>query len=77
VWLELPDPWCTSDFVAAAEARKVAVAPADMFAVGRVQVPHAVRISLVALREDEEVIRALDVLSDLMHSTPQPRRASM
>ena len=77
VWLDLPEPWRTSDFVAAAEARKVAVAPADMFAVGRVLVPHSVRISLVAVRNETELIRGLDVLAELFHSPPQPRRTSM
>ena len=79
VWLELPENWCSRDFVAAAEALKVAVAPAEMFAVGRVQVPHAVRISLVALREDQDddVARGLDVLADLMHGRCKPRRVAL
>ncbi len=50
-----------------------------MFAVGRVQVPHSVRISLVALREDQDddVARGLDVLADLMHSRSKPRRVAL
>lgn len=76
-WVQLPEPWCTADFVAAARARRVEIAPADMFAVGRVAVPHAVRISLCAQREESELIRGLDIIAELIHSTPQPRRASL
>lgn len=77
VWLDLPEPWRTSEFVAAAEARNVTVAPAEMFAVGQVPAPHAVRISLAPLRDNEDLARGLDVLADLMNHTPQPRRASL
>ena len=52
-------------------------APADMFAVGQVPAPHAVRISLAPLRDDEDLARGLDVLAELMNHTPQPRRASL
>ena len=77
VWLDLPEPWCHADFVAAAEARKVAIASAEMFAVGRVEVLHAVRISLGSLRSGAELVRGLDVIAELIHSAPSPRRASI
>ena len=48
-----------------------------MFAVGRVPVPQAVRVSLAASRDDDEVARGLDVLADLLHNAPQTRRPSM
>lgn len=46
VWLPLPEPWRTGDFVAEAEARRVAVTGAGAFAVGRGAAPHAIRFGL-------------------------------
>lgn len=66
VWLELPEPWRAGDFVQAAAARKVSVAPPSLFGVGRAALPHAVRISLVAQREDGELERGLGILAELM-----------
>ena len=46
VWLPLPPPWRSDDFVLQAEQRGVQVAGAGAFAVGRNPVPHAVRLAL-------------------------------
>ena len=46
IWLELPEPWTTDEFVAAARERGVIVIGAGAFAVGRHGVPRGVRLSI-------------------------------
>jgi DNA-binding transcriptional MocR family regulator len=46
VWLTLPSPWRVDAFVRELAANGTMVLPSDAFAVGRTNVPHAVRISL-------------------------------
>ncbi len=70
VWLELPDPWRGESFARAALQRGVAVAPAELFAVGRAAIPHAVRIGLGAARDRDQLERALHVLVDTLATSP-------
>ncbi|MET1084262.1 MAG: PLP-dependent aminotransferase family protein [Burkholderiales bacterium] len=46
LWLLLPDPWRAEDFIEAAAARQVAIAPTHSFVVGRNSLPHAVRLCI-------------------------------
>ncbi len=46
LWLTLPLPWRADGFARQARARGTLVLPSEAFAVGRGDVPHAVRISL-------------------------------
>lgn len=63
-WLCLPDPWSARDFVRHAAERGVWVTPADVFAVERDRVPHAVRVcvgpatSRAALEQGAEALAA-------------------
>ncbi len=66
LWLELPDPWRGESFARAALERGVAIAPAEVFAVGRGAVPHAVRLGLGAARDRSELERALGILRDTL-----------
>jgi DNA-binding transcriptional MocR family regulator len=43
-WLHLPEPWRANDFAAEAARANVRVTPAEVFAVGRNEPPHAVRV---------------------------------
>ena len=66
-WLRLPDPWRFETFTAMARQKGVAVTPADMFAIGRSQPEHGVRICLgtpVTRDEVEEGVRRLAALLD-------------
>ncbi|MBI3452053.1 MAG: PLP-dependent aminotransferase family protein [Rhodospirillales bacterium] len=71
-WLKLPQPWRTEEFVDQARARGVAVIPAEAYAVGRLEMPHAVRINLGAARNRGELDRALQVLKDVLARRPEP-----
>ena len=73
LWLELPEPWRREDFTAAALRRGVALASAEVFAVGRQPVPHAVRICLQAAQSRAHLDRALDILCELL-SSPEASR---
>ncbi len=77
LWLELPDPWRTHDFVQAAAEMGVAVAPAETFLVGRGEGPHAVRISLSAPGEFEMLERGCEILAELLGNGPVERFAAV
>ena len=69
-WLHLPEPWRASDFVAEAKRRGVLIASAEAFAVGRREVPHAVRVGLGTKPTHEPLERALQILAKLLDETP-------
>jgi DNA-binding transcriptional MocR family regulator len=66
LWVELPDPWRGEAFARAILERGVAIAPAELFAVGRGALPHAVRLGLGAARDCAELEHALRMLRDTL-----------
>jgi DNA-binding transcriptional MocR family regulator len=72
-WLELPEPWTTSDAVAGAAARGVQLTPAAAFAVGR-DVPHAVRVCVGPVRARATLEAALAALAAMLRASPDPGR---
>ncbi len=46
IWLELPEPWGTDEFVSQAREQGIKLVGASAFAVNRSMVPHAVRLTL-------------------------------
>lgn len=75
IWLALPEPWRAADFERAAGLRGVVVIAGDSFAVGQTPAPAAVRVSLSAARNREELARGLGVLAELLREAPRPGRA--
>ena len=71
LWLELPNPWRSGSFVHAAYRAGVGVADAEVFAIGREEVPHAVRICLAAARTRDEMQSALARLAALLPRGPE------
>ncbi len=71
IWLKLPEPWRREEFVDVARRRGVGVAPANAFAVGRAPVPHAVRVALAAPDKDEDLVRALGTLAEIIEERPE------
>ncbi|MFD5199024.1 PLP-dependent aminotransferase family protein [Streptomyces sp. NPDC058375] len=69
LWWELPAPWRSDTFVAAAARHGIAVTPAAAFSVGRPRGPHAIRLGLASPTR-EVLSRALATLADLARSTP-------
>ena len=70
VWLELPDPWRSGQFVSQARQRGVLIVPAETFVVGRNPAPHAVRVSLGGLDDRRAVERGLRILATLLAERP-------
>ena len=70
VWVLLPDPWRSQDFVAEARRAGVAVTPAEAFVVGRAHAPHAVRICLATPPSRAEVERGIDALTRIVVRGP-------
>jgi DNA-binding transcriptional MocR family regulator len=74
LWLPLPAPWRTTEFVEAAAERGVAVDPGTAFAVDRAHAPHAVRVSLSAAAGHDRLRRGLQILAETLDATPARRR---
>jgi len=72
LWLELPAPWRSSQFVSEAMSRGVALTPSETFTVGRGPIPHAVRVSLGAAISRRDLEQGLRVLAGLLESRPSP-----
>lgn len=68
-WLTLPDPWRAADFTAEAKRRGVIVAPAETFAAGRTNAPHAVRVCIGMPRHRDQLEKALDILLDILQGS--------
>ncbi len=72
VWIQLPDPWSSADFVAQAEMRGVRISPASDFAVGRTAIPHAVRACLGPVADRAVLRDALATLAEILNEPPDP-----
>jgi DNA-binding transcriptional MocR family regulator len=73
IWLTLPENWRAESFVASLKARGVVVTPAEAFAVGHGQSPHAVRISLGgATPSRTELQQGLEAIAELLREKRSP-----
>ncbi len=70
VWLQLPPHWRTDAFVGAARRRGVAVTAGEVFFVGRMPGPPAVRICLSAAPSREALAEGLRSLAALLAEEP-------
>ena len=76
-WLELPAGWTTAEFVAQARRANVAVTPSDAFAVSGRWEPAAVRLSLTALRNRDDLEDALGRIARLLELGPRTTASVM
>jgi DNA-binding transcriptional MocR family regulator len=74
VWLPLPRPWKTDDFVRRLRRRGIAVAPAELFAVGPGAPPEAVRVCLGAVPTRADLDRGLAAIAETL---ARPRDAEL
>lgn len=70
LWLPLPEPWRSSDFAAEAQRRGVVVTPAEVCAVGRHTVAHAVKVSLGPPRDRAELEEGLRRIAAVLEDGP-------
>ncbi|WP_312895128.1 PLP-dependent aminotransferase family protein [Microvirga sp.] len=71
VWLTLPEPWRAEEFVAAAAAHGVTIAPSHSFVVGRRSVPHAVRLVIASPPSMDLLETACERLERLLNTQPR------
>jgi DNA-binding transcriptional MocR family regulator len=76
IWLNLPEPWRAEEFVEAASAHGVTIAPSHSFVVGRRSVPHAVRLVIGAPPSLELLEIACDRLERLLNTQPRTHSAT-
>lgn len=72
VWLRLPEPWRSGDFVAQARCRGVLLSGAEAFAVGREEIPHAVRICIGAPPSADVLRDGLVLLREILEGRSEP-----
>jgi DNA-binding transcriptional MocR family regulator len=75
LWLELPDPWRTDQFVSQAQLRGVLVSPAENFVADRSPPPYAVRVTLGSVRTRDTLKRGLTTLAEILDEPAEPCRA--
>ncbi len=71
IWLELPEPWHTDEFVARARERGVITVGAGAFAVSRTYVPQAVRLS-IGLPTRPALERGLTTINEILNGHAAP-----
>lgn len=71
VWLPLPEQWRAEDFVDAAMAQGITIAPTHSFVVGRRSMPHAVRLCIGSPSSVETLQIACERLERLLSSQPK------
>ena len=70
-WLMLPDVWSSDLFTLAAKNRDLLVSSASYFkADGHASTPKAIRISVMAIEDEEIFIQALKKLAELLDQHP-------
>lgn len=70
LWLELPSPWSTGSFVAAARDAGILVAPGDDFVVDRTDPAFGVRLGLNAEVSEDALDAALRTLARIVAAGP-------
>lgn len=75
LWLPLPAPWTSANFVAIARERGVSIWPAESFYHGLGSAPAAVRLGLGSAGSHERLHRALTILGELLQSDPMAETA--
>jgi DNA-binding transcriptional MocR family regulator len=70
LWLNLPEGWSCADFENTALMNKIRVISAYKFYVGNQLPPNSVRISLGSVKNDEQLIKGLNVLIRILKQDP-------
>ena len=71
-WLQLPEPWRSDECVGQAKQRGVLVAGAEAFAIGRQNVPHAVRVCIGSVPQRDDLRRGLEILGEVLEGCSDP-----
>ena len=71
VWLHLPEAWRGGPFAARLEQRGVRVQPAEVFAIGRLAIPQAVRLCVSSALNQQQLERALHIIRTTLSEEPE------
>ncbi|MBB1489317.1 MocR-like ectoine utilization transcription factor EhuR [Oceanospirillum sediminis] len=71
-WLELPDPWRSSDFITRADKQGVKVIGEDSFIVAQYRAPQAIRLSSSSAWSASHLEKGLKELAALLRQEPVP-----
>ena len=71
LWIRLPEPLRTDEFVHQARQRDVLITGAEAFAVGR-DVPHAARVCIAMVPHREDFRRGISILADILDGASGP-----
>lgn len=71
VWLALPEQWRAEEFIEAARAQGIAIAPTHSFVVGRRPMPHAVRLCIGSPPSAESLQIACERLERVLQAQPK------
>jgi DNA-binding transcriptional MocR family regulator len=74
LWLPLPAPWRTAEFMTTLSERGVAVEPGAAFAADPAKAPHAVRLSLSGATDRARLTKALEIIARTLGELPTRRR---
>ena len=72
LWLHLPEPWRSNEFVSQLRRRGVLVTPAEAFVPGREEPPHAVRVCIGAPRSRAQLEKGLGIIRTVLKESPDP-----
>lgn len=70
IWLSLPEPWRSPDFVAALRAENVNCIDSNHFVNGRGKEPHAIRIALTTPKNRKKLKKGLIILKSMLEQQP-------
>jgi DNA-binding transcriptional MocR family regulator len=71
LWLQLPEPWRQAEFVAQARKKALLIPSSEIFAIGRTEIPHAVRLSFGSVSDIQTLADGLQQLAILIAKGPQ------
>lgn len=77
LWVPLPAPWRTLDFVAEVRSMGTLISPSDFFAVDRSPAPHAVRISLGSVSSRARLAEGLRAVARALEARPTLTRSAV
>ncbi|MGI0117168.1 PLP-dependent aminotransferase family protein [Zooshikella sp. RANM57] len=70
IWLPLPPIWQAQELHNALAQENIDITPSASFAVGNAPIPQAIRISISHIIEDNQLIQALQKISERLKSIP-------
>ncbi len=70
IWLSLPEPWRTPDFVAALKTENVTCIDSNYFVNGRGKEPYAIRIALTTTKSRKTLKKGLIVVRNMLEKQP-------